>query len=136
MIGLALTRDTDSNKAVAVGAVSFYLNHFVTGRISKFTYGTSFHTAYIPSDPDHVSREHKTFVDPAGEKRVPGRFDSMLLRVRHLSFFYTDSPRQIRYITGYYGSGGPGTPTPPSSHNPRRSTATGLRENFQVHWYK
>ena len=136
MIGLALTPDMDSNKAVAVGAVSFYLNHFVTGRISKFTYGTTYNTLYQPSDPEHVKREHKSYLNPVGEKRIPGYFDSMLLRVRHPPFFYIDFPRQIRHITGYYGSGRPGTPTPRFSNSPKCSGGPGHRENFQVHWYE
>ena len=87
-MGPVLTPVTHSNKAVAVGAVSFYVDHFVTGRISKFTYGTHHSILYQPSDPEHVRREHKSFFDPAGDKYLPDRFESMLSRVCHpLPFF-------------------------------------------------
>jgi hypothetical protein len=78
-----LTLVTRSNKAVAVGAVSYYVDRFVTGRISKFTYGVPCSTLYDPSDPEHVRRERQSFVNSMGEKCIPGHFDTMLSRVRH-----------------------------------------------------
>jgi hypothetical protein len=83
MIGPTLTPATHSNKAVAVGAVSYYLDHFVTGRISKFTYGAACCITYQPSNPEHVRRGHKSYLDAAGEKTLPDFFQTMLLRVRH-----------------------------------------------------
>ena len=74
---------THSNKAVAVGAISFYLDHFVTGRISKFTYGAPCSASYQPFDPEHIRREHKAWLDPVGDKWVPDHFETMLLRVCH-----------------------------------------------------
>ena len=71
------------NKAVAIGAVSHYVDHFVTSRISKFTYGVACHIAYDPSNAEHIKRSHKTFIDSMGEKRVLGGFFTMLTRVRH-----------------------------------------------------
>jgi len=80
-MGLKICKpDTHTNRAVAVGAVSFYVDHFVTGRISKFTYGTLGNARYQPSNPEHVMREHKSWVDPAGNKWVPNRFNTMLPR--------------------------------------------------------
>ena len=70
------------NKAVAIGALSYYVDHFVTGRISKFTYGVASHVSYKSSNPEHVRREHKSFVDVMGDKRVPDHFETMLSRVR------------------------------------------------------
>jgi hypothetical protein len=70
-----------SNKAVAVGAAAFYVDHLVIGRISKFTYGVPCNAVYEPSDPEHVQRKHKSYIDPSGERRVPGYFMNMLLRV-------------------------------------------------------
>ena len=81
--GPTLTPVTHSNKAVAVGAVLFYVDHFVTGRISKFTYGASGDSHYHPSNREHVRRKKKTYLDAEGERRVPGHFRSLLLRVRH-----------------------------------------------------
>ena len=71
------------NKAVAVGAVSYYVDHFVAGRISKFTYGVINDVLYDSSNPEHVRRAHKTFINALGERRVPSHFDVMLIRVRH-----------------------------------------------------
>jgi hypothetical protein len=93
MVWLTLTPVTDRNKAVAVGAVSFHVNHFVTGRIAKFTYGAHSHVAYQSFNPEHVNREWKSYIDLAGNKRIPDHFETMLSRVRHLSpflkLFYT-----------------------------------------------
>ena len=93
------------NKAVAVGAVSFYVDHFVTGRVSKFTYGVPCHIMYQPNNPEHIIRGYKSFLDAAGDRRIDGHFENMLSRVCHLSPFI-DPPRRSRCITGYQGSGG------------------------------
>ena len=71
------------SKAVAIGAVSYYVDHFVTGRISKFTYGVACHVLYNSSNSEHIRRTNKTFINAMGERRVPGHFDTMLTRVRH-----------------------------------------------------
>ena len=83
MTWLPLMPVTSSNKAVAVGAVSFHVDHFVTGRIAKFTYGTSSRTLYRPSNPEHVKREKKAYMDAAGDKRIGDHFVTMLSRVWH-----------------------------------------------------
>ena len=75
------------DKAVAIGAVSYYVDHFVKGRISKFTYGVLCHTLYDPTNPEHVRRAHKSYVDAMGDKYVPGYFETMLPRVRHVRYF-------------------------------------------------
>jgi hypothetical protein len=82
MTRLSLTSVTGSNKAVAVGAVSFHVDHFVTGRIAKFTYGAPSSILYQAFNPEHVRREQKSYLDAAGDKRIPGHFETMLSRVR------------------------------------------------------
>jgi len=72
--------DMHTNKAVAIGAVSYYIDHFVTSRITQFTYGVPCYVTYNPSSPEHVQRSHKTFFDAAGDRCVPGHFISMLSR--------------------------------------------------------
>ena len=69
------------NKAVAIGAVSYYIDHFVTGRISKFTYGVLGNVVYDPYDPEHVLREHQSYVDAVGDTCIPNNFRTMLPRV-------------------------------------------------------
>ena len=81
--GLTLRPVTHSNKVVAVGAALFYVDHYVTGRISKFTYGASCYLFYNPSNREHVRRKKKTFLNAAGDRCVPDCFTSMLLRVCH-----------------------------------------------------
>ena len=49
----------DRNKAVSSGAVSFYLDSFITSRVSRFTYGSLACVAYNPNDPRHFQRAHR-----------------------------------------------------------------------------
>jgi len=99
MTGPTLTPVTHSNKAVAVGAVLFYVDHFVTGRIAKFTFGAPSVTVYQPSDPEYIMREHKSWLDPEGNKRVPDCFETMLSRVCHLPPFI-DPPNNFITLQG------------------------------------
>jgi len=71
------------NKAVAIGAISYCVDRFVIGRISKFTYGVLSNTIFDPSNPEHVRRSHQSIVDAMGDRRIPGRFNIMLARVCH-----------------------------------------------------
>jgi len=70
--------DTNTGKAVAVGAVSFYIDHIVNGRITKFAYGTTCSTVYKSSNPEHIKRKPKAFIDELGHAYVPGVFTTML----------------------------------------------------------
>ena len=54
------------NKAVAVGAISFYLDHFVVSRLVRYTYGTPASIPYDPSDPEHRKRTHKRYMGITG----------------------------------------------------------------------
>jgi len=66
--GLDLSRpDTQTNKAVAVGAVSYYLDHFVVGRIVRHTYGIQTAINYDPLDPEHHKRSHKKRLRATGK---------------------------------------------------------------------
>ncbi|KAF8868964.1 hypothetical protein BD779DRAFT_1582049, partial [Infundibulicybe gibba] len=58
--------DTHVNKAVADGAVSFYIDHFVSVRVSKRTYGCACNIQYDPGNAEHVQRVSKTYIDLAG----------------------------------------------------------------------
>jgi len=70
------------NKAVAIGAVSYYIDHFVKARVLKFTYGVPCETTYDSSDPEHARRFNKSYVDEIGTRYVRNAFDTMLTRVR------------------------------------------------------
>ena len=69
------------NKAVSDGAISFYLDHIVRTRVSKFTYGSFIHVAYDPSNPDHQYRSHRVFISASGARRLLGSFSIILPKV-------------------------------------------------------
>ena len=55
------------SKAVAMGAISYYLGHFAVGRVAKYTYGTTSSVGYDHSDPEHRKRSHKRYLGITGE---------------------------------------------------------------------
>ena len=95
------TYTASSNKAVADGAVSFYLDHIVSVRMARFTYGTEIITPYLPSDPEHIQRAHTKFTDMSGELMVPNAFDTILAKVFEYKFSKfgqnSMSPRERNY---------------------------------------
>ncbi|KAF9783757.1 hypothetical protein BJ322DRAFT_877685 [Thelephora terrestris] len=107
--------EMDTNKAVAIGAVSYYVDHFVTGRVSKFTYGVPCIIRYNPSDVEHSRRAHKLTTDAIGEKYVPDKFQTMLSRGTKVL-----EDREIRHAF-YLESEG----TPPQEASPRIVKYTG-----------
>ncbi|KAJ7578258.1 hypothetical protein C8J56DRAFT_359740 [Mycena floridula] len=77
--GLSLSRpDSHINKAVADGAVSFYLDHFVSIRVSRGTYGVSCDLDYDSSDPEHYDRRKTAQYDEAGNLNLPNCFSVIL----------------------------------------------------------
>ncbi|KAF9480733.1 hypothetical protein BDN70DRAFT_931447 [Pholiota conissans] len=78
--GLKIYRpENHVNKAVADGAVSFYLDRYVRSRISKLTYGVRSSVPYNPMDWEHRKRDADTFRRMwNGWKYVGGVFDTIL----------------------------------------------------------
>ncbi|KAJ2916656.1 hypothetical protein MD484_g3731, partial [Candolleomyces efflorescens] len=73
-LGVAVSRpDTHVNKAVANGAVLFYLDGAVKSRVARMTYGIETSIGYDPSDPSHVARKH--LVKPHSVHGDPELFD-------------------------------------------------------------
>ncbi|KAK0448967.1 uncharacterized protein EV420DRAFT_836050 [Desarmillaria tabescens] len=70
--------DSHVNKAVADGALSFYLDHVVAARVSRYDYGISVYTHYNPYDAEHYVRSGTTFYDGAGALSIPGQFSIIL----------------------------------------------------------
>ena len=70
-----------SNKAVADGAIAFYLDHVVSVRVARFTYGTQCAVLYNPLDPEHVVRSGTVYTHPSGKKYLPKAFDGILVKV-------------------------------------------------------
>ncbi|VDB95850.1 unnamed protein product [Peniophora sp. CBMAI 1063] len=79
--GLNLFRpDTHANKAVAQGAVSFHLDHYVSARVAKMTYGSRCAHVYDKKLPDHAQRAHKVFISPDGIEMLNDGFQSVLAK--------------------------------------------------------
>ncbi|KAL1941029.1 hypothetical protein VTO73DRAFT_7665 [Trametes versicolor] len=104
-LGLELCRpDTHTSKAVAEGGVSFYLEHFVSARIIKMTYGTVINTSYDSTDAEHIARNYKKIVRPSGRVVVPDFFSSILTkgtRVRgteEMSKGYFKESREVKTL--------------------------------------
>ncbi|KAF8885939.1 hypothetical protein BD779DRAFT_1471330 [Infundibulicybe gibba] len=70
--------DTHLNKAVANGGISFYIDRFVSVRVSKRVYGCECNTAYDPSNLEHARRVSKKFLNMSGTARLPGSFSVIL----------------------------------------------------------
>ncbi|KAF9047811.1 hypothetical protein BJ165DRAFT_1468259 [Panaeolus papilionaceus] len=68
------------NKAVADGAISFYLGGIVAARMAKFDYGTEMSVPYKATDSAHQSRARNVYVDCLGVPKLPGRFDKILAK--------------------------------------------------------
>jgi len=66
---------------VSDGALSYYHDHFVSSRVSKFTYGYFCHPVFDPAAPDHLLRSHSVYVCASRVRRVKGFFDVILSRV-------------------------------------------------------
>ncbi|KAF7296192.1 MYND-type domain-containing protein [Mycena chlorophos] len=102
-IGLDVSRpDSNVNKAVSDGAVSFYLDHFVTARVAKDTYGTDCTVSYDATDREHRARTKLTQVNLAGERCLPVGFSAILRRdvkVDETKEFRASFGRKARDVT-------------------------------------
>ena len=95
-----------SSKAVADGAISFYLDGHVTSRVSPITIGAPSGVPYNAFDPDHLrrTRHHRTL--PSGKIVVTGGFEVVLEKVRVNEVSGLTSVRLNRMLsTGYDGHG-------------------------------
>ncbi|KAJ6605464.1 hypothetical protein DFH09DRAFT_204052 [Mycena vulgaris] len=77
--GLDVSRpDSHVNKAVADGAVSFYLDRFVSARISKYTYGIEVSNSYQATNAEHRTRSMHVITDAAGDLIVTEGFSAIM----------------------------------------------------------
>jgi len=77
--GLNVSRpDSHVNKAVADGAVSFYLDHSVSARVSKFAYGVEVCQKFDTSNTEHERRNNTTYMSSTGKLRLGGIFSVIL----------------------------------------------------------
>ncbi|RDB20569.1 hypothetical protein Hypma_012275 [Hypsizygus marmoreus] len=78
-LGLDFCRpDSHVNKAVADGGVSFYIDHFVTARVAKYSYGLSCTVRYNDADDEHKSRVGSRYMDVDGYDKIPDYFQALL----------------------------------------------------------
>ncbi|KAF9783709.1 hypothetical protein BJ322DRAFT_1066702 [Thelephora terrestris] len=78
-LGLSLSRtDVPTNKAVAQGAIAFYLDGIVKSRVSRYKYGVLTNVRYNPYDPQHAERWSQAVFMADGVKRLPGAFSTIL----------------------------------------------------------
>ncbi|KAF8802607.1 hypothetical protein BYT27DRAFT_7260910 [Phlegmacium glaucopus] len=96
--GLDISRpDSHVNKAVADGAISFYIDHLVSARVSKLAYGTSVWEKYDPRNPEHKRRKKKTFMTCEGYRGIGGIFNVILAKDTQVS--ETQEFRQTYWLT-------------------------------------
>ncbi|KAF8638101.1 hypothetical protein AX17_002441 [Amanita inopinata Kibby_2008] len=75
-----LRPDAYLNKAVAEGAVSFHIDHFVSTRVSKFTYGTEVSIIYNSNYQEHSARKPSSYIALNGQREIPGAFSVILTK--------------------------------------------------------
>ena len=61
--------------------MSFYIDHLVSTRVAKLTYGLPCHVTFDSSQSDHVSRKHTKFRDLDGKWCLPNAFSPILKKV-------------------------------------------------------
>jgi hypothetical protein len=67
-----------SNKAVAQGAIAFFLDAIVTSRVSRFEYGIEVCARYEPYNVQHAVRSSQAVFMADGVKRLPNAFSTIL----------------------------------------------------------
>lgn len=78
---ILFTSDTRLN-AVADGAIHFYLYHYVTSRITRYTYGIKSSIRFDESNPEHQRRASSKQEQYDGIIVLPNAFDIVLPKVR------------------------------------------------------
>ncbi|KIK15003.1 hypothetical protein PISMIDRAFT_641667 [Pisolithus microcarpus 441] len=67
-----------SNKAVADGGVSYFIDHLVTTRVSKYACGIRCHLRYDSNDEEHRQRSSQVFHDVDGSQHLRNSFSIIL----------------------------------------------------------
>ncbi|KAG7450059.1 uncharacterized protein BT62DRAFT_928843 [Guyanagaster necrorhizus] len=108
-VGINLSRpDSHVNKAVADGAVSFYIDHAVNSRMSRYTYGSKEFTSYERSMLEHRRRSDKAYVAANGELSLGDQFDVILPKgilvsetteFRHTYHLYSETLQDLMSIS-------------------------------------
>jgi len=80
-----LRPDAYLNKAVAEGAVIFRLDHSVSSRVARYTYGTTCSVPFNSSLADHLARVDTSHEDLSGDIVIPMGFSSILAKDTEVS---------------------------------------------------
>lgn len=108
LIGRLNLNSRSSNKAVADGAMSFYLDHRVSVRVASKTYGLDCNTIFNKADPQHIARMHTLYTGASGHQYVQHKFTSILPKVcvtcqllfKRLTLFRELESRKIKNFVG------------------------------------
>jgi hypothetical protein len=76
---------THLNKAVADGAVSYYLDHYVSARVAKRSYGLKIDDHFNASNPEHIRRIETKYMKADGNYHIPGAFSTILRKCTAVS---------------------------------------------------
>ncbi|KIM37736.1 hypothetical protein M413DRAFT_13173 [Hebeloma cylindrosporum] len=80
--GLNILRpENHVNKAVSDGAISFFVDHFVTARVSRVVYGVKTRRRFDKENPEHQERAHKMYIDAAGQEKLREGFDVINVQI-------------------------------------------------------
>ncbi|KAI0668096.1 hypothetical protein C8Q78DRAFT_1081498 [Trametes maxima] len=97
-LGLDLCRPSDHpNKAVAQGSMRFYLEHHVTARVMKKTYGTDYSPLFRPGDPQHIAHISQMKMLPSGLMCIRGAFETILTKGKRLRVTEEISKKYTRH---------------------------------------
>ncbi|KAJ3492910.1 hypothetical protein NLJ89_g11141 [Agrocybe chaxingu] len=78
-LGLTISRpENHVNKAVSDGAISFYLNHFVRTRMSRFAFGSFGAVIFDSRNEGHLKRARNKTRYPSGATVLPNHFTMIL----------------------------------------------------------
>lgn len=78
-----MTISWDRSKAVAEGALLFYLDNMVRARVARHAYGTRYRIYYDARQPDHNKRKKTIVRDLEGKFVVPKAFAMIIPKVRN-----------------------------------------------------
>ena len=67
--------------------MSFYIDHFVSARVAKFTYGTEYNIRYDPTRPQHLKRSHNKTKNLEGKELLPDAYSTILTKVEIVSLW-------------------------------------------------
>ena len=117
---------SDRNKAVAQGAIAYFLDGIVRSRMSRHKYGIRMSVRYDPYDYEHAERASKAVFMADGIKRLPDAFSTILNEVSSVSSpLFSPSPRHIR-VFAFLKRRSSGRPSATSRDHGRDSTKSAI----------